>query len=85
MLMFLLSMLIRLAFACFSLAIRLAFMLAALTGKLLGLSLVWLWRRLRRPRTTLPQLPASEPLPLQQHPSAAPQFIPRKLRPTSKR
>lgn len=83
MLMFLLSMLIRLAFACFSLAIRLAFMLAALTGKLLGLSLLWLWRRVRRPRTTLPRLTASEPLPQQQH--SPPQFIPRPLRPTSKR
>lgn len=83
MLMFLVHMLIRLASACFSLVIRLTFMLAALTGKLLGLSLLWLWRRVRRPRTTLPQLPASEPLPQQQPPP--PQFLPRPLRPTSKR
>lgn len=85
MLMLFVSMLIRLAFACFSLAIRIAFMLAALTGRLVGLSLIWLWRRLRRPPTAMPDRHAAKPsIPQQLPPPSAPQFIPRQLRPTKR-
>lgn len=91
MLMALFQLLVRLAIACFLLAMRLVLAIAALIGTLLGHLLVGLWRYWRNRQAASVPLRApkhitAEVTELQSFPTPAPiPFTPRPLRPRPKR